>query len=141
MLKKRLAVGAVVSVTAEVVLLSPIALGWLVFLAWQGTGVFGGDLATSGLLVFSGFQTALPLIMFSAAAQRVNMTTLGLLQYLNPTLQFFCAVVLFGEPMTLWHSIAFGLIWVALALYSLSSLSQESARRKRRMTSSADSAL
>jgi chloramphenicol-sensitive protein RarD len=136
--KKRLAVGAVVSVTAEVVLLAPLSLGWLIWLGMQGTGVFGADLPTSALLVFSGVLTALPLVLFSAAAKRVNMATLGLLQYLNPTLQFFCAVVLFGEPLTLWHGIAFGLIWVALALYSTSSLVQERARRKSAMTSAAE---
>ncbi|SMX36779.1 EamA family transporter RarD [Maliponia aquimaris] len=139
--KKRLAVGPVVSVTAEVLLLAPISLTWLVTLAMQDKGVFGGDLYTSVLLVFSGFLTALPLIMFSAAAQRVNMTTLGLLQYINPTLQFFCAVVLFGEPLTIWYIVAFGLIWVALAIYSVASLAQERARRRRVMTSPADAPL
>ncbi|KUF09022.1 EamA family transporter RarD [Pseudoponticoccus marisrubri] len=135
LVKKRLQVGAVVSVTAEVLLLSPLALGWLALLHSDGQGVFGGDAATTGLLVLSGLLTALPLILFSFAAQRVNMATVGLLQYLNPTLQFFCAVVIFGELITPWHMIAFGLIWVALALYSATSLSQERARRRRAMTS------
>lgn len=137
-IKKRLAVGAVVSVTAEVLMLAPIGLIWLGMLAWQDSGVFGKDLFTSALLVFSGFLTALPLILFSAAAKQVHMATLGLLQYLNPTLQFFCAVVLFGEPLTPWHVAAFGLIWTALALYSASGFVAGRARRKRSMTSEAD---
>lgn len=138
LVKKRLAVGAVVSVTAEVVLLGPLALLWLLWLQGQGTGIFGVDVRTSGLLVLSGLLTAFPLILFSAAAKKVNMATLGLLQYLNPTLQFFCAVVLFGEPLTPFHIVAFGLIWIALALYSGAGLAQDRARRKRVMTSSAE---
>lgn len=141
LVKKRLSVGAVVSVTGEVLLLAPIALAWLGTLAWQGRGAFGTDPHTSALLVFSGLITALPLILFSAAAKRVNMATLGLLQYLNPTLQFLCAVAIFREPMTPWHVIAFALIWTALALYSAVSLAQERARRRRVMTSSAEAAL
>ncbi|WP_417209866.1 EamA family transporter RarD [Antarctobacter sp.] len=138
LVKKRMAVGAVVSVTAEVLLLSPLALFWLLVLQAQGQGVFGADLRTSALLIFSGVLTALPMILFSAAAKKVNMATLGLLQYLNPTLQFFCAVVLFGEPLTPWHIAAFGLIWVALALYSGSGFAQDRARRKSVMTSVAE---
>ncbi len=141
LVKKRLSAGAVVSVTAEVVLLAPISLLWLIALELQDKAVFAQDLYTSGLLVFSGVLTALPLVLFSAAAKRVNMATLGLLQYLNPTLQFFCAVVIFGEPLTIWHVIAFALIWTALALYSGASLAQERARRKSAMTSSAEAPL
>ena len=58
-----------------------------------------------------------------------------LLQYLNPTLQFFCAVVIFGETFTRWHMIAFAMIWTALALYSAQSLAQDRARRRISMTS------
>ncbi|GGB16766.1 permease [Allosediminivita pacifica] len=138
--KKGLKVGAKISVTAEVILLSPIAIGWLAYLhlVAPGRGIFGDDFATSALLVFSGPITALPLILFSAAAQRVNLATVGLLQYLNPTLQFFCAVVIFGEPLTQWHVIAFGLIWIGLALYSAQSFSQERARRRMSVTSAAE---
>ncbi|MBV7392683.1 EamA family transporter RarD [Mameliella sediminis] len=138
LIKKRLTAGAVVSVTGEVLLLTPLALIWLGTIHAQGKGVFGSDFQTSALLVFSGFLTALPLIFFSAAAKRVDMATMGLLQYINPTLQFFCAVVLFGEPMTTWHVAAFGLIWAALALYSASGYARGRARRKSAMTSSAE---
>lgn len=141
LVKKGVAAGPVVSVTAEVVMLAPVALIWLITLAVQGKGAFGADLYTSVLLALSGFVTALPLVLFSAAAQRVSMSTLGLLSYLNPTLQFFCAVVLFNEPLTPWHMIAFAAIWTALALYWLSGLAQERARRKRDMTSPADAPL
>ena len=118
LVKKRLTVGAMVSVTAEVLVLAPLSIGWLGWLHLHGQGVFGTDAATTGLLVLSGLLTALPLILFSAAAQRVNLATVGLLQYLNPTLQFFCAVVLFGEALNGFQLAAFAMIWTALALYS-----------------------
>jgi chloramphenicol-sensitive protein RarD len=57
------------------------------------------------------------------------MATIGLVQYLNPTLQFLCAVVVFGEPFTIWHKFAFGLIWVAVVLYSVASFRAERAAR------------
>jgi chloramphenicol-sensitive protein RarD len=127
LLKKRLAVAPMVSVTAEVLLLSPLAIGWLVYLHWQGAGIFGADPASSALLAFSGVLTGGPLMLFSYAARRVRMATLGLVQYLNPSLQFLCAVVVFGEPFTPWHQIAFALIWAALALYTLAGLRQPKA--------------
>lgn len=127
--KKRLAVGPVVSVTAEVMLLSPLA----VLVLWQtgdnGAGAFGASFRDTALLVLAGPITATPLILFSYAARRLSMATAGLLSYINPTLQFFCAVVLFREPFTGWHVQAFMLIWGALALYSISTFRQDKARR------------
>ncbi|MEX3314925.1 EamA family transporter RarD [Sulfitobacter sp. PS-8MA] len=128
--KKRMAVGPVVSVTAEVLLLSPAAL----LVLWQtsnsGAGAFGASLQDSALLILAGPITATPLILFSYAARRLSMATAGLLSYLNPTLQFFCAVVLFQEPFTGWHVQAFALIWSALAFYSVTTFRQDKARRK-----------
>ncbi len=128
--KKRLAVGPVVSVTAEVMLLSPLA----VLVLWQtgdnGAGAFGASFRDTALLVLAGPITATPLILFSYAARRLSMATAGLLSYINPTLQFFCAVVLFREPFTGWHVQAFMLIWGALALYSISTFRQDKARRR-----------
>lgn len=127
--KKSLPMGPVLSVAAEVALLTPLALGWLLA---QAAGVmptalaqpvaFGQDMTVSLLLVASGAVTAVPLILFSYAARRVEMATLGLMLYLNPTLQFLCAVLLFGETFTVWHMIAFAIIWLALAIYSASAL-------------------
>lgn len=129
MMKKRLDAGPVVSVTAEVLLLAPLALGWLAWLYRDGTGERDG--ATLALLVLSGpLMTALPLMLFSYATRRVRLATVGLVQYLNPTLQFVCAVAIFGEPFTPWHAAAFGLIWTALALYSAQSIAAERAARR-----------
>ena len=83
--------------------------------------------ASGSHLAFSGILTGGPLILFSYAARRIPYATLGLVQYLNPTLQFFVAVLVFGEPFTLWHGVTFALIWTALALYSSESLRQERA--------------
>ena len=87
-------------------------------LGGRSGGVFGRELGTSALLAFSGPLTGGPLILFSYAARRIPYATLGLVQYLNPTLQFAVAVALFGEPFTAWHAVAFPLIWCGLALYS-----------------------
>ncbi|MDF3854685.1 EamA family transporter RarD [Paracoccus sp. P2] len=129
--KKALPLGPVLSVAAEVALLAPLALGWLIA---QALGVmpaslaqplgFGANLPDTLLLIASGAVTAVPLILFSYAARRVGMATLGLMFYLNPTLQFLCAVLLFGESFTGWHMIAFAMIWAALAIYSVSALRQ-----------------
>ncbi len=130
LIKKRLTLGPVVSVTAEVLLLAPVAL----VILWQGwadgTAAYGASLRDSLLLMVSGPLTATPLILFSAATKRVSLSTVGLVQYLNPTLQFFCAVLVFGEPFGQWHAIAFGLIWLALAIYSLATVRQDRASRR-----------
>ncbi|MGP3696352.1 EamA family transporter RarD [Rhodobacter sp. NSM] len=138
LLKKRIAAGPVVSVTAEVLLLAPLAAGWLwaVHLghaseADRAGGWFGTGWKVSLLLAFSGVMTAVPLMLFSYASRRIGLATLGLVQYLNPTLQFLCAVTVFAAPFTGWHAIAFGLIWSALALYSLEALRQDRAARRR----------
>ncbi|MEX0285915.1 MAG: EamA family transporter RarD [Paracoccaceae bacterium] len=118
-IKKQLPLGPVVSVTCEVLVVLPLALGYLLWLQTQGIGAFGPSMWDNILLILSGPVTALPLILFSFAARRVDMSTVGVLTYLNPSLQFICAALLFGEVLTLWHQIAFPLIWVALALYSI----------------------
>lgn len=124
-LKKRVATGPVVSVTAEVLVLAPLALIWLFAFA----DPLPGDAETWGLLILSGPMTAVPLILFSFAAKRVRLATVGLLQYLNPSIQFLLAAVVLGEPMGLAHAIAFPLIWAGLTIYSWSALSQDRAAR------------
>lgn len=121
-IKKSLSIPAIVTVTLEVLLLSPIAL-MILYLhhASDSGGQFGQSLSVSLLLILSGPMTATPLILFSYATRRVALATVGILQYINPSLQFLCATVLFLEPLSLWHAIAFPLIWAALALYSWAS--------------------
>jgi len=133
--KKKISIGPVVSVTAEVLLLAPFAVavlyathrGFGTSVALDGGigGVFGQSLYDSVLLMLSGPLTATPLIFFSYAAKRIPMATLGLLNYVNPTLQFICAVAIFGEPISGVQIASFGLIWLALALYSCDSFRHE----------------
>lgn len=131
LVKKQMNVGPVQSVSAEVLILAPIALGWLIWLySAQGQGRPMPDASTWALLAVSGPLTAGPLILFSFGARRVRMATVGVVQYLNPTLQFLCAVLVFHEPMTQWHIAAFGLIWLGLAIYAGNSLAQDRAARR-----------
>lgn len=138
LVKKRLAVGAVVSVTAEVLILTPIALAILGLHTAQGRGLALLSWTDWGLLALSGALTATPLILFSYATTRVRMATVGLVQYLNPTIQFICAVLIFGEPFGLWHATAFALIWVAVAVYSLAALGQDRAARSASVSAGTD---
>lgn len=132
-LKKLLAVGPVVSVTGEVLLIAPVALVWILGAetrGWDGAqGAFTSDPVTALLLIFAGPLTAGPLILFSYAARRVTYGTLGVIQYLNPSMQFAVAVLLFGEPLSRWHAIALPLIWLALAIYSAAALARDRAAR------------
>ncbi len=137
-IKKRLEAGPVVSVTAEVLLLAPLALVWLWGVHMQGwTGLFDRHLAAFGrdpldtaLLIGSGALTAGPLVLFSYASKHLPLSTVGVVQYLNPSLQFLCAALIFGEPVTIWHALALPMIWLALAIYSAAAFRQE--RRARR---------
>jgi len=113
LLKRIIKVDSVISVTLEVVFLLPFAVAYL---CWFGSMP---DAPTLALLMFSGLITAGPLMLMTYATQTVRMATVGLVQYLNPVLQFFCAIVLLGEVLTSWHMIAIGLIWIALAFYTV----------------------
>jgi chloramphenicol-sensitive protein RarD len=140
LVKNRLGLGPVLGVFLETALLAPLAIVWLAGLhigLWSDPGgrpgaVFGQDAATSVMLLLSGpLMTGTPLILFSFAARRIRLATLGLVQYLNPSLQFLVAVLVFGEAFTPWHALAFPLIWIGLALYSRASLRQDRATRSR----------
>jgi chloramphenicol-sensitive protein RarD len=101
-------------------------------------GAFGQELTQSLMLLASGPVTALPLILFSYGARRLTMSTVGIVQYINPTLQFLVAVLIFSEPFGAVHLIAFALIWTALAVYSSSAYTQDRARRRAVMVSEAE---
>ncbi len=124
LIKKQVTAGPMVSVFIEVLLLAPLAAIWLYGAHSYGwatvprpAGWFGQSWQDTTLLMLTGPLTAGPLILFSYAAQKVRLSTVGLIQYLNPTLQFMVAALVFGEAFTLWHAITLPLIWAALALY------------------------
>ncbi|TVS00155.1 MAG: EamA family transporter RarD [Rhodospirillales bacterium] len=114
----------------ETLIAAPLALGYLLWLAAAGTGAFAGsEPGITGLLALAGVVTALPLLLFVAAARRIRLSTLGLMQYLVPTLHFLLAVLVFGERLTADHLVTFIGIWIALALYSAVALRQGSGAR------------
>ena len=101
-------------------MLAPVAGAWMLWRLRQGELVFLHETVRLDLLLLSaGVLTALPLIWFAEGARRLRLATMGFLQYLAPTFQLLLAVVAFGEPFTRDHALSFGLIWVALALYTM----------------------
>ncbi|WP_068160026.1 EamA family transporter RarD [Rhodococcus phenolicus] len=111
------------SLTGEGVVAVPFAVGYLLFLAATGTGTFVGHGPGHALLLVSaGLVTAVPLLLFGAAAQRVPLATLGMLQYLTPSLQMAWGVLVLHEAMPASRWIGFSLIWVALVVYSTEAL-------------------
>lgn len=134
--KKQANTGAVESLTFETVMLAPLAVGYLVWLSVTGSGTFIGEgLDHSVLLMTTGLVTAVPLIAFGAAAIRIPMTTIGLLQYLAPTIQFALGLLVFHEAMTPVKWAGFGLVWVALAMFTSEALRHRS--RQLRLTAEA----
>ena len=116
-------VSSVTGLFLETVFLAPLALLYLGALAQRGeSALLSGDSAAKLLLVFTGVVTAFPLMLFASAARRLRFSTLGLFQYLSPSLSFLLAVLAYGEPFGRTRVIAFALIWLAVALYSAGSL-------------------
>jgi chloramphenicol-sensitive protein RarD len=119
LLRKVVKADSLTGLSVETCLLGPPALGYLVFVAWQGEGAFlHGPLLTDILLLSAGVVTAVPLLLFAAAARRLRLATIGFLQYITPTLHFLLAVVAYGEPFTRAHLISFIFIWLGLGCYS-----------------------
>lgn len=95
------------------------ALGYLLYLEFTGQGAFGHQsVFTTGMLAFAGVATGLPLLWFGIAARQIPLSTLGLLQYIAPTLQFSIGVLLYGEDFSQARVIGFSIIWLALLIYS-----------------------
>lgn len=119
LLRKVATLGALEGLTLETLILAPIAMAVLGFWMSQGTSVFPSpDVSTNFWLVAAGPITAIPLLLFAAGARRISLTTLGLLQYIGPTMQLALGLWLFHEPFSAERLIGFALIWAALALYS-----------------------
>lgn len=107
----------------ETALLFLPAFSFLLLSEIRGTGAFGhADLLTNMLLIGAGVATSVPLLLFAAGARRITLTTLGLLQYIAPTLQFLIGVLIYNEAFGLSRLIGFGMIWLALIFYTAESL-------------------
>ena len=119
LLRKVARLGALEGLTLETLLLLPMALGLLGWWTWQGQGALvQGDPVTLGWLLLGGPLTAIPLLLFAAGARRIPLATMGLLQYISPSLQMLLGVWLYGEPFEPTRAIGFYLIWTALVIYS-----------------------
>ena len=130
---------ALEGLTAETVVLAPLAAALLLFvlpskdLTWSGHGV-----SHSILLALSGVATAIPLLLFAAAARRIPLTTIGLLQFMTPIMQLLCGVLVLGEHMSAGRWVGFGLVWLALVALTLDSLQRATrSRRARRVAAAA----
>jgi len=114
LIKKQLGLGALEGLAIETFISAFFYLAYLVLLGNQGTGQFGNSWGLTLLLMSAGAVTAIPLLLFNGAANRLPFTTIGLLQYITPTLQFSCGVWVYQEEMPLSRWIGFFIIWVAL---------------------------
>jgi chloramphenicol-sensitive protein RarD len=121
--KKKANAGAVESLVIETAVISPVALGYIVFLMLTGASTFENHGVWHVVLMMgTAVNTVVPLLCFGGAATRIPLSTLGLMQYLTPTVQFILGLVVFGEPMPPMRWVGFGLIWLALALFTVESL-------------------
>lgn len=116
-LRKVAPVEAVEGLSIETFFLTPLALGWILWLGAHHESGFLRDRRIDILLILGGTVTATPLLLFTAAAKRLPYSTLGFLQYVAPSLQFLLAVLAFAEPLTRAHLLCFGLIWTALLVF------------------------
>ena len=141
LMKKRLgtSLSAFQSLTSETAVLAPIAVVVLVWLGTSGETTFTVDSPSHPLLLASaGVVTAAPLLLFAAAARRVPLVTIGLLQFITPVLQLIVAVLLLGETMEPSRWIGFGIVWIALLVLTFDSI--RSVRTRRRLADAAESA-
>lgn len=121
-IRKTTDVGAMPGLFIEVLLLSPIAFLYVLWLMNAGQAMFlSGDGGLDVLLVLAGPATVIPLVCFALAARRLRLSTIGFLQYIGPTLQFFLGLY-YKEAFTVYHAICFGLIWIALGIFSFDAL-------------------
>lgn len=119
LLKKRSALGSIAGLTVETILLFPLAAGLLLWWHHTGEGALGRvDLRLHLYILSVGVVTAIPLLLFAYGAQRIRLATLGLLQYLAPSVQFLIGYLVYREPFDTARLQAFSLIWCGLALYS-----------------------
>ena len=120
LLRKTVAAGSAAGLFTECALMAPLCLAWLTWLGHTGTGAFGiAGFGANAYIALSGVITGVPLLLYAAAARRVQLTTLGLMQYIAPSAYLVMATFLFGEPFGLSEALTFGLIWVALILYTV----------------------
>lgn len=123
LIKKMTNIDSLVGLLMETLFVMPAALVYLIFKGMNGTGALGSStFVITMFLMGAGIVTALPLLWFSQGALRIPLSTVGIIQYLSPSISLLIGVLIFKEPFTNTHMISFAFIWCALALYSLSRL-------------------
>lgn len=132
LLRKTSKLGSLEGLSIEMLILSLPAMAFFLFLAGRGEAAFATQTWTVTLLLaMTGVVTAGPLLLFASGARLVPLTTLGVLQYLAPTLQFLIAVLIYGEPFTHARLVGFSIIWAALAIYTAEGFARR--RRQRQL--------
>jgi chloramphenicol-sensitive protein RarD len=117
-IRRQVAIGAMPGLFIETTMLFPFALAWLIFLMAGQSASFGaGDSGLSLLLMLGGPITVMPLLLFAISAKRLSLTTIGFMQFIAPTLQFFTGLY-YGEVLTPAHLVCFGFIWAAVVCFS-----------------------
>jgi chloramphenicol-sensitive protein RarD len=123
LIRKTVRVDALPGLGIEMMMLAPIAVGYLIWREMNGIGTLGHTTSlVNALLIVSGVVTATPLALFSYGARKLPYSTVGVLQYMAPSLQLACAVFFLGEPFQHARIVGFSLIWVALAIYAIDGL-------------------
>jgi len=121
LVKKKVNLSSTTGLTVETMVVTPLAIAFLLSQYIAGTGKFGQlSISTDLLLMGTGVVTAIPLLLFAEAAKRIPLSMLGFIQYISPTITLCLGVFLFHEQFSKTHIIAFSLIWLALIIYSLS---------------------
>ena len=125
-MRKTASLGALEGLALETLLLAPVVVPALLWWTLRGSGAMAqGDLALDAWLLIGGPLTALPLLLFAAGARRLPLATIGLLQYLSPTIQLALGVWVFHEPFDRAQLVGFAFIWAALLLYTLDGLAAQ----------------
>ncbi len=122
LLRKVVAVAPLAGLAVETLLITPLVLLVVSWLAVSGQGRFGESLPMTLLFIGAGVATSMPLLWFNKAAKRLTLATLGFFQYLAPSLSLLLGVFVYGEPFTPVHVVTFSCIWAALLLYSVTAM-------------------
>ncbi|MEP6785019.1 MAG: EamA family transporter RarD [Sphingomonadales bacterium] len=119
LIRKVTPVGAIAGLAVETALLAPLCLGWLIWQGMHGISAFGHDRPTDALLILSAVVTSVPMMFFAAAARRIPYSTLGVLQYVAPSIVFLLGIFVYGEPLRPAMLVAFVLIWAGLIVFTV----------------------
>lgn len=132
LVRKRAPVESLTGLAVETLLMFPLAVGYLLWSDSPTSNLLGNGAALNGLLLFAGPLTLTPLLLFNIAARRLNLSTVGFLQYIGPTLMLALAVLVFGETFSTTKAVTFLLVWLGLALYTVDALLQRQRQKYQR---------